>query len=113
MLAVAKHASTTEIDILRGVMAGPPSRFKPAAPLLNIREAWRTVQVRQLFRLSLEALFYWILADLEDGPKSTDGLVDSFLKQLQSPKKYSSARKWLEAALPAGTGPTELMTEIS
>jgi hypothetical protein len=58
MLAVAKHASTTEIDVLRGVMAGPPSRFKPAAPLLNIREAWRTVQVRQLFRLSLETLFY-------------------------------------------------------
>jgi hypothetical protein len=113
MLAVAEHASTTEIDILRGVMASPPSRFKPAAPLLNIREAWRTVQVRQLFRLSLEALFYWILADLEDGPKSTDGLVDSFLKQLQSPKKYSNARKWLDAALPAGTGPTELMTEIS
>jgi len=113
MLAVAKHASTTEVEVIRGVMAGLPSRFKPATSLLDIRGAWRTVQVRQLFRLSLEALFYWVLIDLEETPKSTDALVESFLKQLPSVKKYSNARKWLDVAMPVGSGPTELIAEIS
>jgi hypothetical protein len=113
VLAVAKHKSTAEVDVIRRVMAGPPSRFKPATPLLATREAWRIVQVRQLFRLSLEALFYWMLIDLEETPKSTDVLVESFLKQLPSVKQSSNARKWLDATLPVGTGPTELMAEIS
>jgi len=113
MLAAAKHASTTEVDIIRGVMAGPPSRFTPTLPLLSTREAWRTVQVRQLFRLSLEALFYWILIDLEGSPKSTDAMVDSFLKKLPFAKRSASARNWLDAALPVKAGPTELMAEIS
>lgn len=35
MLAAAKHSSTTEVDVLRRTMAGPPSRFKPATDLLT------------------------------------------------------------------------------
>jgi hypothetical protein len=112
MLAAATHASSTGVDVLRRIMAGPPSRFKPATHLLNTREAWRIVQVRQLFRLSLEALFYWTVANLEDKPKTTDTLVDLFLEQLPSDRRNTNARKWLAAALPSAAGPTELMNEI-
>jgi hypothetical protein len=31
----------------------------PPPDLVEIRDAWRRVQVRQLFRLSLEALLHW------------------------------------------------------
>jgi hypothetical protein len=112
MIAAAAHVSSTEVDVLRRTMAGPPSRFKPAAHLLNTREAWRIVQVRQLFRLSLEALFYWTIANLQGKPKSTDALVNLFLDQIPSAKRDSNVRKWLAAALPLAVGPTELMKEI-
>ena len=112
MLTAAKQASTIQVDQLRRAMAGPPSRITPPVRLLNTREAWRRIQVRQLFRLSLEALFYWTLVNLEGKPKGTDALVNEFLGQVSSLPKHGSARKWLSAALPSGTGPTELMKRI-
>jgi hypothetical protein len=112
MFAASEFAGTTAVEELRGVMAGAPSRFKPEAALLNTREAWRSVQVRQLFRLSLEALFYWTLMHLESTPKSTDALADLFLGQIPSVRSSADARKWLTAIVPQ-TGPTELMKEIS
>jgi hypothetical protein len=112
MLAAAKHASTIQVEQLRRTMAGPPSRFTPPARLLNTWEAWRRIQVRQLFRLSLEALFYWTLVSIEGVPKATDALVDEFLGQVSSLPRHNSARKWLGAALASATGPTELMKRI-
>jgi hypothetical protein len=112
MLAAATHASTIEVDPLRSTMAGPPSDFMPPAHLLNIWEAWRRIEVRQLFRLSLEALLYWTIATLEEKPKGTDALVDVFLGQVSPPPNYANAREWLSASLPSATGPTELMKRI-
>ena len=65
MLSAATNGSTVDADSLRAAMAGAPSTFSPPAHLLEIRDAWRRVQVRQLFRFSLEALFYWTLIQLE------------------------------------------------
>ena len=112
MFAAAKHVSTINADLLRGTMAGPPSAFTPPAHLVGTWQAWRRIQVRQLFRLSLEALFYWTLVSLEGKPKGTDALVDEFLGQASSLPKRTSARKWLGAALSSATGPTELMKKI-
>jgi hypothetical protein len=112
MLAAAKHASTIQVDQLRGTMAGPPSRFKPPTRLMSTWESWRRIQVRQLFRLSLEALFYWILVSLEGKPKETDSLVNEFLLQVSFLPRRTSARKWLCAALTSATGPMELMERI-
>jgi len=113
MLAAAKNASTKDIDVLRAEMAGPPSRFKPTADLLDTREAWRTVQVRQLFRLSLEALLYWTITRVGDTPMTTNALVSSFLDQVPGARKHATARQWLAAVGPHNAGPTELMDEIS
>jgi hypothetical protein len=113
MLAAAQYCRTIDVEALRAAMAGPPSRFKPPVSLLDTRQAWRTVQVRQLFRLSLEALLYWILTVLGDTPKSTDALVGSFLDRVPGAIKHGAARQWLAAMKPQTTGPTELMAEIS
>jgi hypothetical protein len=113
MLAAAEYRSTIDVEALRAAMAGPPSRFKPAVNLMDTRQAWRTLQVRQLFRLSLEALLYWILTVLGNTPKSTDALVGSFLVLVPGAKKHGTARQWLAAIKPQNTGPTELMDEIS
>jgi hypothetical protein len=81
--------------------------------LLQIQDAWRTVQVRQLFRLSLEALLHWTLAVVGGTPKTTEALVGSFLDQVAGTRRYGTAHAWLAALRPQNTGPTELMAEIS
>lgn len=86
-------------------MAGPPSDFVPLAHLLDIREMWRRVQIRQLFRFSLETLFYWTLDYLQGSPSSIDALVRTFLDQAPGPTQITNAGDWIEwlslQALPA------------
>ena len=80
MLAAAAHAATTDVASVRRTMAGSPSNFVPPTNLDSAFEAWRRTQVRQLFRLSLEALLFWTILQIEDGPKSTAALVNAFLE---------------------------------
>jgi hypothetical protein len=89
-------------------MAGAPSNFVPPVELDDTLQAWRRIQVRQLFRLSLETLFYWTILQIEEGRKSTEALVSAFLSQAGRPKG-GSAREWLDACRFVGNGPTELM----
>lgn len=113
MFAAAKHFSTKEVEVLRSAMAGPPSPFRPPADLLDIREAWRTVQVRQLFRLSLEALLYWTVTAVADTPKTTEALVGLFLDRSVGARRFGTARAWLATLRSPGSGPAELMAEIT
>jgi hypothetical protein len=112
ILAAAKYSATTDIDRLRSVMAGPPSNFVPPAELQKTWEDFRRIQVRQLFRLSLEALFYWTLTSLEGRPKGIGSIVEEFLRQLPTVGTEDRAREWLCAIVPTGGGPTELMKRI-
>lgn len=75
MLAAASNVSKASIDRIRATMAGAPSNFVPPVGLEPTQAAWRDVQVRQLFRLALEALFYWAASELKDAPRTTDGFV--------------------------------------
>jgi hypothetical protein len=109
MLAATAHAETADIVSIRRTMTGAPSNFVPPASLNDAFEAWRRVQVRQLFRLSLEALFYWTILQLEGGPRSIDTLVGAFLDQTGRPEE-GSAREWLDNI--PGSGATELMLLI-
>ena len=62
-------------------MAGRPTNFVPSTRVQGAAEAWRRVQVRQLFRLAREALLYWIILEIGKGPKPTEVLVTDFLAQ--------------------------------
>jgi hypothetical protein len=75
-------------------------------------EAWRRIQIRQLFRLSLEASFYRVVLQLEDGPRSTETLVGAFLDQAARPER-GAASEWLNAPGIVGNGPTALMDRIA
>jgi hypothetical protein len=111
ILRAVAYSSTADTDRLRRTMAGTPSRFTPSEMLQETWKDFRILQVRQLFRLSLEALFYWMLGNLHDKPKGTDALVDAFIAELK-PTKQPRAGAWLKAMLPTGAGPTELMERI-
>ncbi len=111
ILRAVAYSSTADTDRLRRTMAGTPSRFTPSERLQETWKDFRILQVRQLFRLSLEALFYWMLGNLHDKPKGTDTLVDAFIAELK-PTKQPRAGAWLKVMLPTGAGPTELMKRI-
>ena len=113
MLTAVAHECSSDPVRLRAAMAGLPSDFSPPSDLREIRNAWRLLQVRQLFRLSLEALFYWTTLNLEGPPRSIDALVDEFLGHLP-PYSGINAGAWIASLSPdtAVVGPTELITRI-
>ena len=111
MLAAAAHAATTDVASVRRTMAGAPSNFVPPTDLDSAFAAWRRTQVRQLFRLQLEALLFWTILQIEDGPRSTEALVDAFLDQAGRPQG-ETAREWLDVGGVVGSGPTALMDRI-
>jgi hypothetical protein len=112
LLAAARRRATQNVEVLRADMAGDPSRFKPPGHLLDTRDAWRTVQVRQLFRLALEAFLHWTLIAVQDRPMDTEALLTLFLASV-SGRKHATTRQWLAALKPQNIGPAELMDEIS
>jgi len=62
-------------------MAGRPTNFQLEGDAVATLELWRTLQVRQLFRFSLESLFYWISKELRKGSRTSQNLVEEILKQ--------------------------------
>lgn len=111
MLAASVHEKSTNTVVLRGAMTGAPAKFAPPRELIEIRNKWRRVQMRQLFRLSLESLFYWMMLNLEGPPRPIDALVKAFL-ELLPPYGDVKARDWLRTLTSADLGPTELMDRI-
>jgi hypothetical protein len=55
ILAGVANSSSTDAESLRTTMAGSPSSFVPPQHLRKTWEDFRRLQIRQLFRLSLEA----------------------------------------------------------
>jgi hypothetical protein len=100
------------IDRVRRAMAGQPTNFVPATRVQSAAEAWRRVQVRQLFRLALEALLYWIIQEIGKCPKPTEALVTDFLNQCTARPERRTAAEWLKPGKLAAAGPAEFMARI-
>ncbi len=83
-----------EASALRALMASPPEDWLDIAGLHSRADAWRKLQIRQLFRLSLEAMFYWIIRQLADRPVGTEELAGRFVKQAAL-EAEESAQEWL------------------
>ena len=100
MLAAARENAdpNPELEQIRAAMAGAPSSFVPSGELDETQVAWRRVQVRQLFRLALEALLYWASLRLRDGAKMTNVLVSEFIGEYTEGGVISPSIEWLEIA---------------
>lgn len=111
-LAAAGHVGTSEPSDIRVAMSGTPSNFRPDDKLVPAALAWRRVQVRQLFRLSLEALLTWIIRRLnDDGPQSSTELVAAFLAS-SSRNRHLLAADWLTRPEVDALSPPALLTRI-
>lgn len=112
ILAAAKHTKSIDEDDLRPPLAGPPSDFTPAPDLIAVRDAWRRVQVRQVFRLALEAFLHWTILKLADRCLPSEALIAAFGAEVPSVREANTADSWLSAIRPADAGPTGLIAQL-
>jgi hypothetical protein len=112
MIAAVKFTQTTDTAAVRAAMAGAPSGFVPSSGLDATLKAWRRVQVRQLFRLSLEAFFYWVFLEIGGGTRSIETLVNAFLAQTTLRPADGTTAEWLDPKDVVTAAPTALMDRI-
>lgn len=100
-----------DLDDVRSRMADLPADWEDPRAYVRARSEWRAVQVRQVFRLSLEALFYWFVEQLGDGPRHTSAVAGAFLDELDEEAPDGNAEAWLLS--PADyTNPVEALNAI-
>jgi hypothetical protein len=98
-----------DVRSVRRTMCGAPTGFVPGAVVQQAAEAWRTLQVRQAFRLSLEALLYWALQQLDHGPMMTPALVEAFLN---ASGDVPTTREWLVDSQMDSAGPADWLERL-
>lgn len=119
-LLAAAHKDLAEaapnVDALRIRMADLPAYWRDAALRPEISTQWRELQVRQLFRLTLEGLFYWTVGTLLKGPMTTKQIARTFLDELSAVADLpNSAETWVPGPWLAGNPVTflrEIQTEL-
>jgi hypothetical protein len=111
MLAAAAHVGKTDTARVRFAMAGAPSNFSPPDDVRQTWRAWRRVQVRQVFRLALESLLYWLLNQLAYGPRSSAALVEAFLATTHFDGALP-AKSWLSRPHIEVQNPTTLLATL-
>lgn len=82
---------------VRNALAGEASDFAPPPESQEVSERWRRLQVRQLFRHSLEAFLAWTIDAITERPRDTAALVAAFIKQADLDPS-APASEWLATA---------------
>jgi hypothetical protein len=111
-LAIVASPKSSNVAAVRRRMAGPPSRLRVQDGQIDTVANWRRVQCRQLFRLCLEAFFYWVTLQLGAGPMSSQGLVTRFIKQASGGRRFATTAKWIEYHYDENVGPVELLEDV-
>ena len=94
MIDAVRHTGNEEVNLVRRLMAGGSPDYQPTDTLGEAQAKWRRVQVRQVFRLSLECLFSWIITRLDGGPLTTDQLVEEALADWSPPQSWTKNSDW-------------------
>ncbi|MER8643206.1 septum formation inhibitor-activating ATPase [Mesorhizobium sp. M1252] len=84
-----------ELDEVRARMSDPPHAWDDPGNCPSITEDWRAVQVRQVFRLALEGLFFWFVERLGDGPMHSSAVANEFIGELGKKRLPRTAGAWL------------------
>lgn len=89
------HNEECELDDIRARMSDPPHAWDDPGSCPLIAADWRMVQVRQVFRLALEGLFFWFVEKLGDGPMHSPVAADEFISELGKSRLPKTAGTWL------------------
>ncbi len=110
MLAATRHIESDDVGAVRAAMAQRPPTFDLAPDARDTAARWRQLQVRQLFRHTLENLLHWIIWTLSDGPMSTARLVETFVAECDNWPSQDGPAPWRNA--PPTQDPVALMDRI-
>ena len=101
-----------EVSDFRRRMAFPDSDEIPD-DLKQVSIAWRRLQYRQLFRLALEALFYWTI-ELLDGnePMTSEAIAEALLAATNVKNAAPSGREAL-ASIETDANPVDMLDELA
>ena len=100
-----------ELDDIRARMSDPPHAWNDPGACPPIAADWRAVQVRQVFRLALEGLFFWLVERLGDGPMHSPAVADEFIGELGKTHLPKTAGAWLFDTV-VKKNPVDVLTEI-
>lgn len=98
---VEDPASPEAVAAARNIAAGELPGFVPPPGLEGTAAAFRRLQVRQLFRLGIEALLAWIVDRLQDGPMGSAQMAVAFLREAGIDPAAPAGSAWLDAVDPA------------
>lgn len=110
--SVADRLTDRSLVTVRQSMCGPPANVAADDRTAHTAVLWKQVQRRQLFRLALEGMFYWLRNALIDGARSTTELVELFLVKTDLGPPGLTATEWL-AALGNSDDPVELIGALN
>lgn len=80
---------------VRATMAATASdEWNGNAAVVGVGAVWRTVQVRQVFRLALEAVLHWMVGALDGGPMASTPLARLFLNMTDQETDEGDAESW-------------------
>jgi len=117
LVAAARHAGVPDfgspeaVAAARKAAAGEVAAFAPPAEFQSAAAAFRRLQVRQLFRLCVEALLAWTVDSLQDGPLRSDQLAAAFLRDAGIHPDAPAGDAWLgtvEASSPLSAASGEI-----
>jgi hypothetical protein len=95
--ALQSLESEPDVTEVRRRMAEPESDiFASSCDLVTAATAWKVVQLRQVFRLAMEALLHWGVLQLRNGTQTTSQLSEIFISEVGS---EPLVRKWLTGKL--------------
>lgn len=104
------HASIEEPDKgaseVRRRMATPLADWVDSSALASTAARWHRMQVRQVFRLALEGLLYWIIGNLDHGPLDSSTLARDFTSKVGQDHDLKKAAAWLHG-LPKASNPLD------
>lgn len=111
ILTAAKRVNATTDSLeLRRTLCGRPTDFAIPEEHSSSVAMWRALQVRQAFRLALEALFHWTLRQLQDGPKRTTELAAGIVEGVGG---TATTEEWLQPKDTNTTGPADWLHRLS
>jgi hypothetical protein len=108
---VAETGLDVETMPLAAVRSALTRPLPPGAELAPTATSWRRLQLRQLFRLSLEAMFHWVTLLLQDGPMTSSELANVFVRSIDADADGTAA-EWLIALHAVETEPVELLQQL-
>ena len=97
---------------IRATMAAAPGEWNASPAVAGVGAVWRKVQVRQVFRLALEAVLHWMVEALDGGPMASTPLARLFLSLTEQVTDEVDASSWFSRLADTEKNPVDHLNSL-